>query len=717
MRSFLIHCTRALLPVLAGWGVFWALPAAAQAPLHLINEETEVRNISFNFTDSETFPESRLKDQIATTEPSFMDKVRAVLPILSPRPHPFDPVELQRDVIRLQRFYRTEGFLHTTVDYRASQLDTTDNTIHVILSVTEGPPLVIQDVEFVAPDGSTAFYQFPEEIRPGWIELRDEITVRTGDRFTDFDLLRIRDEATRWLQNQGYAFADVEGDADIDSLDNVVDLSFLIDAGPIAYVDSIVVEGNESVPENVILRELPFKEGDPFSASDLLEGERELSALNVFRVAVTDVPDTQPRDSTVTVVVRVREAQPRYVSAEVGYARENGAEAQGQWTHRNFLGGARTFSAGLLAESGLGATPVGGYRFSRTFRGTLSLRQPYLFSRKLSGIVAPFVEYRRDPLQSFSGEFLDIGTRELGNTTTLIYEFLPFRPLTLQHTYVRALVTQNVDVPTTDTLFQGTIRDPHNRSILSLNSTIGDVDDFIAPSNGWLLRPFAETGGTLLGSDIEYYKLGSEAVGYRQLTSQYSVAARLFAGRVWPFGRSKQALFGRVSLTDSLRFEQRFDPILFYAGGSTLRGWGFQLAGKKDARVFTIPSDEEGTPPDTLRFYYEPRGGTALFGANLEARMPFPGLGENWSSAVFFDAAMLDDDISFSNIFANIGAGIRFETIVGFIRFDLAYKLNPTFEDLRRPRDVYYYERGLGPRPPESWRRRFNLQLSIGQAF
>src|SRR5690554_4379648 len=141
------------------------------------NSETRVSKVSFKFVDRRTFDESRLREQIATTAPGFWALVQKILPFTSPKPHLLDPVELQKDVKRLELFYNKNGFLHPEIDYAASQLDTARNAIHVIFTIEEGPPVIIQDVGFYGADREYAVYQFPEELRPAWTDFRERTTV------------------------------------------------------------------------------------------------------------------------------------------------------------------------------------------------------------------------------------------------------------------------------------------------------------------------------------------------------------------------------------------------------------------------------------------------------------------------------------------------------------------------------------------------------------
>ena len=53
-----------------------AADSRAQAPLYLVDKNTTVRKISFKFIGGSTIESDVLKNHIATTEPSFFDKVK-----------------------------------------------------------------------------------------------------------------------------------------------------------------------------------------------------------------------------------------------------------------------------------------------------------------------------------------------------------------------------------------------------------------------------------------------------------------------------------------------------------------------------------------------------------------------------------------------------------------------------------------------------------------
>lgn len=701
-------------------------PASAQAPLYLVNKETTVSDISFRFVDQQTFEAGRLLNQIATRAPSFFDRVSMRLGWIPFIPdagrYPFDPVTLQRDVIRLRRFYQQNGFLSPRIDYPASQLDTTSNTIHVIFSIREGPPVVIQNADFYGPDSTQyAVQQFEGDVRTGWIDFRDQTAFRLGERYTEFSRIRIEDDVRRWLQNRGFAFARVNSQARIDSTSNTADIRFFVAPGPRGRFTEIDVEGNESVSRRIVERELPFQTGDYFSYDRMLDGQRQLFGLNLFRVALADLP-SQPMDSTVQVRYRVRESSLRYLTAQSGYGTSAGLTSEGQWAHRNFLGAARNLTVGLVAETGLLANPrllsstAAPTIPDRRFRGSISLRQPYFFSTSLSASVEPFLEYRRDAKLEPSQELLGVNARDFGLNTTLIYEILPFRTLSFRHSFRRSFqFTQplpdtsalNSDVPIS---LQG---DLFNESVFSANATLGQVDDFLNPTQGVQMRPSFELAGTVLGSSIEYARVSNEVSGYIPLNDNIELATRLFVGRLWPLGRSRRILSNPEDPLFDI-FENRFDDVRFYAGGSNdVRGWRTQLAGDKIARrLVTREATQDSIVSTVQGFIFEPVGGNTKLAANLELRLPFPGLSSSWRTAVFLDAGQVREDTFVpTKLRFGTGAGIRYQTPVGYLRLDLAYKLNPGPLDLRDPEAV------LNNTASPRFIDRFRLHIGIGQSF
>ncbi len=744
-----------LLVLLAGWAV-GPPRVLAQAPLRAADVNTSVQEVSFRFVDQQTFDPDRLREQIGTVGPGTLTRLRnrlSFLPGLQTNYPAFDPVMLQKDVVRLRQFYRQNGFPSPDIDYPASQLDSARNRIHVVFTIREGPSLQIRNVDFLeaasrAPFGPT----LPEDLRGDWAAFRRG-EVGAGGRYTDFERTQIEDEVQGWLRDHGFAFAQVRSSASVDTTAYAADLRFLVNPGPRAVFSDIRVEGNASVDRSIILRELPFSVGDRFSADAVTEGQQKLFDLSLFRVALADVP-SQPRDSTATVRYRVRERALRSYSGQVGYDTRSGVTADGSWRHRNFYGNARTFLVNLTAETGYPENVpefLPGFlarsssqELSRRFRASVTLRQPFLLSEDVSGSLSPFVQERLNPaLAPNPSRPLDLNERQFGLESTLVYDFLPYRTLSLQHSVSRTqqfLVSGAENPNRTNGALTGE-DDLFNKSIFTLNGTFGDADDFLNPTTGYIIRPTIQLGGVFLRSGVEFAQVSTELSGYLPVSPYVELAGRVFAGSTWPFGESLENLTLPANPSDADRrenliYQNRFSDNVFYAGGgSDVRGWASRLAGGKVLRKSSVL--REG-------FAYRPIGARSKVGLSLEARFPLPGLGASWRTAAFLDGAHVTSgalDLTPpanapsiisgpdgtpvrtdpSQVLVGTGAGLRYETSFGFLRIDLAYKLTPDALDLRAAEDVGRNATAEAPMPLSEvdtrTLRRFRVHFGIGRSF
>jgi outer membrane protein insertion porin family len=651
-----------------------------------------------------------------------MRSALAALPFIdAPVRHRFDPVELQRDVVRLRRFYRESGFLQPDIDYNV-RVNKAGSEVAVRFVIKEGPPVLLREMHVVGGDGVSS-PDIPDSLLEPWAALHRELATRRGRRFGASEARDIASAVLTFLKDRGFREAVVRSVVAVDSTAHQTDLTLFVQPGPRRRVGIITVDGNVSVGDRVVTRALPFQTGDWLSASSLARGRREIQQVSLFRQVTLTTPRDVAADSAVPVHIRVAEARPRLSRAEVGYVSEGaGFTGRGQWTHPNFTGGARSLTASVELQTGAGSVDARG---EKLIRSSLTLTQPYVFVPRLMANVGPFVEFRDD--------YRDRSVA-LGLTASLVYRLGDLSSVALQYRYsgrdvkeyrfgdVTAASRELQTALGLDAAVLDSLGDDADESTLTLSATLGSVDNVVNPRRGVLVRPAVTVTVPTALSTTSFTRLDLSAARFQPLGRETVLVARVSWGRLFPFGKSVPA----PGEDPTFAFLYLRDQSMTAGGTSDVRGWGSRLLGPKLPDVETTV---EGTDTVAVADHYAPIGALARLTGSLELRFPAPGLSPVWGAHVFLDGGRVwtpDERFSQSPFLpaetdfrVAAGAGLSYQTPVGALRLSLACKLNPSELDLRDPGEVLSAVLTGSPLSdvPTSWRRRLHLHLEIGLAL
>ena len=700
--------------------------AGAQDSLLAIRPEAQVGSVGFRFPGTQSFSAAELGTQLALKGRGSVYDLRRLLGRLPLIPEPgrysFDPVELQKDVVRLRRFYGRAGFFAPRVDYDVRP-NRTGTVVKVVYVIDEGPAAPLRRLEIVGPGGD-AELALPDSLRRSWNELKAELAAGRGRRFGEADATAAENRATAWLHQRGYPFATVRSTRAVDSLHKVVDVSLHANPGARSRFGRITVEGNRSVSDRLVLRELPFRSGDWYSADALAAGRRRLQAVDLLAEAVVDVDSQPTADSALSVRIRLHEAHPRLTLAELGYVSEGaGLTARVQWTHPNFTGGARSLTASLEGQSGAGTI---GTEAKRLVRGSLSLTQPYVFAPEFSLVVGPYAEYRND---------LQDRSVALGLDAILVHQLAPLSSIALRYQFsARHIYEYHFgDVSSGDiklaellalqlpSLIDSLGRD-ENKSTVTLAGSFSNVDDLANPRLGWLIRPSAEVSVPGAFSTVQFARVDLTVSRFQPLSRNLVLAGRISTGRLFPFGKSEPA----PGEDPTFSFIRLRDESMTAGGTNDVRGWGDRQLGPK---IPEVEANVRGTDTVFVSDHYVPVGALARISGSVELQFPAPGLTPAWRGSVFVDGGKVwtpDERFSQSVLLpentgfrVSIGAGIRYQTAVGALGLSVGYKLNPSILDLRSPSkvlDALIAGSPVSSIEPE-WLRRLHLHLSFGVAL
>ena len=697
-------------------------PAAAQIQ---VDAATELRAVHFRQGEGPEIPESALR--AATTlrgrgNGATVQGALAWLPFVSkPDPALFDPQELQRDVVRLRRLCADEGFPRARVRYGVTK-DEKRNWVNVTLIVDQGAPIIVREVDMAAADTAAAL-AIPEEERRAWAKLERSLRRLENHPMRRMGLAQLERDVSSWWQERGHPYARTAIRSDVDSARSEARISVRVDPGAFARISRIDVEGTRSIEPKDVTRELPFREGDPYSSKRMTQGQREVQSLEMVRLALVDLPADQARDSTALVRVRVTEAQPHLITGALGYGSETGVAADASWAHRNLGGRAHSLTVAAVAQTGWLAIDENP---DRRYRGSVTFKEPFFLERRMSLLLSPFVEFR-DDVQDRSLQY--------GADLTPLYQFSPLRSIALTYGISRRDVYEyrygdfaSGDVDLLTRLQQGaqslldTLGTGLRKSQLTLTATLGTLDDPALPHRGVLVRPSIQVTTPSSFNSTEYSRLDGSIFGYLPLSHRTTLAVRMAGGRLLPFGKS----LPEPGDNPAVRFLQLRD-VAFTAGGSNdVRGWSNRLLGPK------FPDIRAEQSADTTLLVaqgYVPVGGFQRVTGSIELQFPLPGIGSKWGGNVFLDAGRVwTSDERFTHgiyageqerMFYSTGAEIAIRTPVGPIRLGAGYKLNPSIVDLVDSADLL--EAVLAGQPienlPQHKRWRWQFHLAIGSSF
>jgi translocation and assembly module TamA len=494
---------------------------------------------------------------------------------------------------------------------------------------------------------------------PAPINARETLGLTTGQPAVAASVLAGGARLLSALQEQGYAFAQVDPPVAYEAADApVLDLSFHVAAGIKVRIGDIHIEGLKRVHESLVRRRLLLHRGELYKPSAIEAARRDLLGMNVFGQVSVEVGSKADDTGDVPITFKLRERLRHAITVNAAFSSDLGASGGVTWTDRNVFGNAEqlSFAASVINLGGSDTTGTG-YDTSVKYLIPDFLHRDQSLQFAVQAIKQQLQAYdqkAQTATVTLSRKLSSVWSVSAGLSTTeeTILQVInaeqkvpggPFipDPVTFNYTLIAVpfkVIYDSTDLPTP-------LEDPRHgfRGSLSLTPTLAIGH----PNATFLISTLT------LSTYFDLNNLFPIAPGRSVL------AARALAGVAEGAGEL------------SLPPDQRF-----YAGGtSTIRGYGYQLVGPM------FPHTDN------------PTGGTAIATGGLEFRQR---LYTSWGVVAFVDAGQvsaslkpLPDDIR-----VGAGAGVRYYTPIGPIRFDIAVP--------------------VGRRPGED---SFEIYIGLGQAF
>jgi outer membrane protein insertion porin family/translocation and assembly module TamA len=594
-----------------------------------------------------------------------------------------DSTDVARDVEELRIQYVDRGFIAAQVTGSVERFG--DRQARVTYTIREGEPVRITAV---------IVRGLPPEAADSAALARQLI----GQPFDDSVVTATADSIQARMRDAGYARAAPEQVvATKDSTTRTGTLQFTFTPGRLTYIDSVAVRitsegGSPALPTQAIRTAFGVRRGAQYSARSIGSGQREVSALDLYRQIRIDTvpPRTRPGTTpdSIGLVVTLIEGDRYRARTTGGWGTLDCFRTQTRFTAQNFAGlGHRLELTGLLSKIGV-AEPFSGLSsacaprvrddpFSQLLNyyagATVRLRGlPPIGTARWQPEVTLFSE-RRSQLNAYEQ------TTEIGLLGSSVHRLGPLHTFTAQYTYTdtrtradRAVSCTRFGFCRLEDVASFVLRTP----VQSIGGTmtynpLAPNDD---PVRGARWNADLKFGHANIGKifPIDFGRFQVEGTLYRPIAPGLLLAVRGQVG-------------GVVAQEDDAQFLPPGER--FYSGGqNSVRGFRENLLGPGSYIVSAIDTvaGPGGMPVGEARGDFRrlsPSGGNAMWVANVELRtsgrwpvglfqwVAFVDMGRVWNTRDVFS-------VTNANARATPGLGVRLLTPLGPFRLDVGYNPN-----------------------------------------
>ena len=521
----------------------------------------------------------------------------------------FKEFDFQTDIERLKYFYKTKGHLQVNVGTPEITVSEDKKWVFITVKVTEGPQFSVNNVFF---QGEILFTD---------TELREGLTLKSGEIYSEELIRQDIQKLTEMYQDKGYAFANVLRTLQVVPGENKVDVEYSFEKGKIAYFGNITVKGNTKTRDKVVRRELRIHEGMKFSGSKLRRSKENVNRLGFFEPnsVIFNTVSPQGSDDVLDVEIQVKERNTGQISVGAGYSTANNFFLQASIAQNNFRGLGQNLSFSLSLSD-----------VQQNFN--IGFTEPYLFDSLWTGGGDLF--HRKTEIINTGASWQNTGFNFRVGYPIFDYTRL-FASYRLEKTKI-----QDVQDPTID-------EDVENGIASSVRLTLlrDTRNNMFEPSKGYFLSASTEYAG--IGFDQKWFRNELDARYYKKIIGDLVFRTRFFA--------SKLETVDGQAIPRSQKFA--------LGGPRNMRGYDIEAIGPKE----TAP-DDLGRPRT-----FNTRDLFSTF-TTIELEHPLAReAGLKW--VIFADAGHVGryDNIK---LFKDYGFGFRWFSPIGVLRFEFGFPLD-----------------------------------------
>jgi outer membrane protein insertion porin family len=242
--------------------------------------------------------------------------------------------KLEGDIENLESYYLDRGYLKFSIESSQVSISKNKEDVFITLSISEGAQYKIDDVNVIGD------MPLNEEMYLPIMESQKDLI------YSQAQITQIEEYLVNLLGNEGYTFAEVSGNPEINEDDQTVALLFVIQPGNRTYARKIQFSGNYLTNDEVLRREMRQFEG-AWASDNLIEASKvRLERLGFFKeVNVETIPVAGSEDQ-VDIEFSVEEESTSSVGGSIGYS-DFGMNLGLNLSDNNFLGTGNRFILGI----------------------------------------------------------------------------------------------------------------------------------------------------------------------------------------------------------------------------------------------------------------------------------------------------------------------------------------------------------------------------------
>ena len=472
------------------------------------------------FVGNATFSDSDLIQEISTRQTQWWKFLSSA--------DTYDADRIEFDKEKLRRFYGSKGFADFAAISSIAQIAPTKDKFFITFLLEEGIKYDVGEVNIV-----NHIAKFDEKI------LTKEILIKSGKVYNSELIEKTVDKMTEVMSEKAYAFAHIEPVLKRNREKKIIDIDFVISETPRIYVEQIIITGNTRTLDEVIRRELRFREGDAYNINKINRSKQRLQNLGFFEKVEFNTKRIGETDK-IDLEIIVKEKKTGELNLGLGYSTVNKVTTNAGIKERNLFGTGQEIGINVQKSYS-------------NFTGEINYTKPYFMDHPID-VGFDIFQYQMSKRNTLIYDQTSSGVTVRGNYS--ITEFL-------SHQIHYSLSQQSIgNIDSTASVGIQNLAGDYTNSAVGQSLMYDKRDNHMNPKDGYYLSLSQDLSG--FGGDIKTIKHeGSSGYYIPIINDDFTLKFLARGGVIEGMGQGVRSNYG------------------FFLGGNNFRGFNYAGMGPR----------------------------------------------------------------------------------------------------------------------------------------